>query len=269
MFCANGAGGDHLQPLKPGQTTITVADPRATTPAEAAILGAQLLAEAERQNIRRLLRADQQHDRIVAWSLVRLGLSQAFQVSPSEWVFSRREDQRPFVLAPRGLPPFQFSLAHTRGLIALLVTSAALGGVDIEHMERTDDLALVAPKICAASELAALDRLSGGAWKERFFELWTLKEAYAKARGAETVPRWSEVAFEINAHQAATVQLAPGVADTSVGWQFWRQRITAEHMLAAAVRGGAASETCALQRVRIGLREQMAWLETLGESTLF
>ena len=187
MFCPERAGGDHLQRLKPGQTIITVADPHATTPAEAASLRGQLLADEERQNIRRLLRPEQRHERIVAWSLVRLGLSQLFPIPPAEWVFSRRDNQRPFVLAPPGLPPFQFSLSHTRGLIALLVTSAALGGVDVERMERTNDLPSVAPKICAASELAALNLLAGDAWTERFFELWTLKEAYAKARGAEAV----------------------------------------------------------------------------------
>ena len=267
MLRADGAGGDHLQHLKPGQTIIAVADPGATSAAEAAVLRTQLLAKAEWQSIRRFVGSELQHDRVVAWSLVRLGLSQAFPVRPNEWVFSRREDQRPFVLAPRGLPPFQFSLSHTSGLIALLVTSAAQGGVDAERMERTEDLPLVASNICAPSELAALKLLSGAAWQERFFEFWTLKEAYAKARGPGPSLRWSDVAFEIEARRRVKVRFASEVAGQPAGWQFWRHRIRTGHMLAVALRGDPGDAGIALQPVTVRAGEQNAWLEMLGGSS--
>ena len=149
----------------------------------------------------------------------------------------------------------------------MLVTSATHGGVDVERMERTNDLPLVASKICVPIELKSLNRLSGEAWKERFFQLWTLKEAYAKARAPGPPLNWQDVAFEMDAQDKATVRFAPQVADHPAGWKFWLHRITAEHMLAAAVGDGAASEPSELiiQSVKIRAEKSHSWMETLGE----
>jgi 4'-phosphopantetheinyl transferase len=266
---ADGTGRDCLRSLKEGQAIVAVAVPGETTDAEALIMREQLLTGEERESVERLMGFEQQHDRVVARSLVRLGLSHAFPVPPQDWIFSTTEHQKPLVVAPQGWPPVHFSLSHTRGLVALLVTQAANGGVDVERMELTNDLPLVALKICAASELEAINRFSGDAWKERFFELWTLKEAYAKARGLGHSLRWREIAFEIDAHHNVTVQFAPEIGDDPKGWQFWLRRLSPEYMLAAAVRDGSGftSFELTLQSVRIRATEQNTWLEPLDEST--
>ena len=92
--------------------------------------------------------------------MVRLGLSAGFAVEARTWRFERDDKEKPFVVAPGGLPPSEFSLSHTRGLVALLVTSAAQAGVDVEHIGRTNDLALVATGICAPTELESLNRFA-------------------------------------------------------------------------------------------------------------
>jgi len=245
--------------LNEAQTVIAVADPRETTEEEGSILREQLLTAEERESVGRLLGWEQQHERVIARSLVRLGLSSCFAVAPNEWNFLRDKYQKPFVSAPEGLPPFQFSLSHTRGLVALLITPAANGGVDVEQMERTNDLPLVATRICAASELESLNRLSGDAWKERFFELWTLKEAYAKARGLGLSLPWHDIAFNIDADRTVSVRFGSRIEDTTTDWQFWLNRITPTHIMSAAVRGGC---DLIVRRVRVQAADGNFRLET-------
>ena len=134
------------------------------------------------------------------------------------------------MISPRNMPPFQFSLSHTRGLVALLVSFASQAGVDVEHLERTNDLKLVAQRVCSRRELESLDQLTGEKWRQRFFQLWTLKEAYAKARGLGLGLPLQSISFEIDAHDKV-------IAADESDWQFHLARVASNHMLAAAVRG--------------------------------
>ena len=126
------------------------------------------------------------------------------------------------------VPRFEFSLSHTHGLVALIVAYADHVGIDVEFMERTNDLERVAQRVCSRSELESLGQFSGEAWKKRFFELWTLKEAYAKARGLGLALPLQRVSFAIDREENVVSQEAPD-------WQFYLKRLPTNHMLAAAV----------------------------------
>ena len=55
--------------------------------------------------------------------------------------------------------------------------------MDVECIDRVVDIAGIAARFFSAGETAQLLALDGAARRSRFFELWTLKEALAKARG--------------------------------------------------------------------------------------
>ena len=247
-----------------GDATIFLADPGDTTPDEGSILAEQILTADERQRTHRFVRREDRHDRLVARALVRLGLSSRFDVEPAAWRFDSDQRQKPFVSDPGDLPPFQFSLSHTRGLIALLVTSATHAGVDVEHIERTNDLALVASRVCATAELESLNRLAPGAWRERFFQLWTLKEAYAKARGLGITLPLNCIAFFIDGDDVHA-HFAEDIDDDPAAWQFRVRRISDQHVLASALsRDSAQSLELKLQRVRVAVADGKAALEPIG-----
>lgn len=233
------------------EATIFLADPGETTPAEASLLAEQILTDDERQRAARFVTQQDRHDQLVSRALVRLGLSACFTVPPHAWRFERDAKQRPFVTAPAGLPRFQFSLSHTAGLIALLVTSAERAGLDVEHTARTNDLALVATRVCSPTELESLNRLASDAWRERFFQLWTLKEAYAKARGLGIGLPLNRIAFSLRADDAVAVQFSSEIGDDPAAWQFHLRRVTSQHLLAAAIDRDGAREL-KLQRLRVG-----------------
>lgn len=249
--------------MQADQTIILLAVPDETTVDEASLLAAQLLSPDERERAARFVRREDRHDQIVTRSLVRLGLSSCFSVAATAWRFDRDERHKPFVTAPTGLPPFQFSLSHTRGLIALLVTSAAQAGVDLEHVERANDLPLVATRICAPTELESLNRIAGEQWRERFFQLWTLKEAYAKARGLGLSLPLRSVAFDITTDGKVAAHFGDKVGDDPAPWQFAVRRPTEHHVVAAAMRMERQVRfEIVLKPVRVGVLDGHAALQS-------
>jgi 4'-phosphopantetheinyl transferase len=241
--------------LRENQARIVFASPRETTEGEVAVLE-QIFCEEER--VRRYARADDRHDHIVARSLLRLGLSFCFKVDPAEWRFDRDERQKPFVVSPAGLPSFQFSLSHTRDLVALLIARAPQAGLDVEYLQRTNDLPLVAKRVCDAEELRSLDQLDGDEWRNRFFQLWTLKEAYSKARGAGLSLPFEDIAFKIDSHGGISAHFAAELNDDPSAWKFWLRQPTASHIMAVAVKGTAHLD---MRKVRVAAVDGKSRLE--------
>ena len=96
---------------------------------------------------------------------------------------SRNVHGRPEILdRPAGVPDLRFNLSHTDGLIACAVTIGREVGVDVEHVGRrlTHD---IAGRFFAPREVADLKSLPVAEQPRVFFDYWTLKEAYIKARG--------------------------------------------------------------------------------------
>ena len=76
-----------------------------------------------------------------------------------------------------------FSLSHTRGFVACCFARELEVGVDVESVERTNDWRHLLDRVTSAAEAAHLEALPAAARQQRFYELWTLKEAWAKAIG--------------------------------------------------------------------------------------
>jgi len=85
-------------------------------------------------------------------------------------------EQITFRLTYRGKPSverLEFSLSHS-GAYALIATSAAPVGVDIERVRMDIDWAAIGRRFLHAPDLAS---------EAEFFSLWTEREAYVKATG--------------------------------------------------------------------------------------
>lgn len=184
-----------------------------------------------------------------AQSLARFALSRHFRVAAHEWRFARDALGRPFIAWPRLEPAPHFSLSHTRGMLACLVSLTAAAAVDVEHIVHTDDLTHVADAVLARREREALGHLAGTQWTERFFDYWTLKEAYAKARGEGLGLPLGDIGFELDGPGAARVRFGPGVDDDPAAWRFWRSRLEPRHALAVAARQAfSLSHTALMER---------------------
>ena len=197
---------------------------------------ADILHADERNEARRFHRAADRHRFVTGRALLRLALSHHFPVAAGDWRFARDQHGKPFIATPEISPPVRFNISHTEGLVACLITLSARAGVDVEKVEPHQDLELVAKRVLSAAEQSALSALSGKDWTARFFDYWTLKEAYAKARGLGLALTLSDVGFELEPDGAVHARFAAALNDDPSAWVFWRGRLAPEHAISVAAK---------------------------------
>jgi len=117
--------------------------------------------------------------------LQRLAVAHYARIPPdamADMRFSSEPGRRPVLLAPAQATALCFSAANTRGMVACAVSGAGLVGMDVEELGKE-----LAPELvehcCTAAEREELWRLPEHERRKAFFQLWTLKESYLKARG--------------------------------------------------------------------------------------
>jgi 4'-phosphopantetheinyl transferase len=199
-----------------------------------------LLTPEERQKETRFYFARDQHRYLITRALVRTVLSRYAAVRPHEWRFTPDQYGRPQIVNDDCTArQISFNLSHTDRLVVLGVTSERALGVDTEHVRaRRADLQ-VAEHFFAAAEVAQLRATPAESQHGRFFEYWTLKESYIKARGLGLSLPLKQFAFDLS--QPGTVQIrfhAP-LSDEPSRWIFWQLQIGADHCVAICAERAA------------------------------
>jgi 4'-phosphopantetheinyl transferase len=179
---------------------------------------------------------------LVAHSLVRRMLSRITGAAPHALAFVPGEHGRPEIVSPDPATAFRFNLSHTHGLVACAVTRAADIGVDVEYVERKVELMNVATHVFSPREVDGLAALSGGEQRERFFELWTLKEAYIKAIGKGLSAPLRSITFEPERPDPVPVHFEAEVEDDHARWCLRRFQVGPMHRLALALAADRDAE---------------------------
>ena len=138
----------------------------------------------------------------------------------------------------------RFNLSHTTGLAALAIVRQHDIGVDVEHSERRTVGIDLAERYFAPAEVAQLHALDEAQRQQAFFEFWTLKEAYIKARGLGLALPLD--AFAYTRGPRTTIAFSEPIADDPHAWQFVQLRPGPVHHLAAAVHRPAAADLTAV-----------------------
>lgn len=194
-----------------------------------------LLSTDEMARSERFHFAEGRRQFLAARGLLRTTLSQYCPyIAPADWHFGVNEWGRPHIKG-RGSGRLDFNLSHTKGCVALAVCRAGSPGIDVEWVERLNDLDDIAGRFFAPGEAATLLALPAEARRRRFFELWTLKEAYIKARGMGLSIALDSFEIGFPSTGAPTIEFAPGVQDDAARWRFWLPEIGEDHRLALAV----------------------------------
>ena len=165
-----------------------------------------LLTTEERARNQRFRQERHRHQDLVTRALVRHVLSQyATDLHPAEWIFSENHHGKPAIAGPAGAPRLSFNLSHTDGMLLCGVTQHHPVGVDVERIDRKTDVGAIADRFFSESEVNALLTLPEHAQTQRFFDYWTLKEAYIKARGLGLALPLGDFSFAILDAPAASV----------------------------------------------------------------
>jgi 4'-phosphopantetheinyl transferase len=169
---------------------------------------------------------------LVAHALLRRMLGRVTGILAESLEFAAGEHGRPEISGPDSARGYRFNLSHTHGLVACGVSRGTDIGVDVEHCERRVELMGVAKHVFSETEVAGLAALSGGAQRARFFDLWTLKEAYIKAIGKGLSAPLRAITFDPTQPDPVPVRFGPEVEDDHARWCLRRFVVGREHRLA-------------------------------------
>jgi 4'-phosphopantetheinyl transferase len=208
-----------------------------------------LLTDDEHARMMRLVFDRDRRRFLLTRALVRTTLSRYCAIAPADWRFIANVHGRPEILdRPAGVPDLRFNLSHTEGLIACAVTIGREVGVDVEHVGRrlTHD---IAARFFAPREVADLHRLPLAEQARVFFDYWTLKEAYIKARGFGLALPLGDFAFTLNPPAPPRITFEPALQDDPDTWQFMQDWPTPQHRLGLAVRRDGADLPARIREV--------------------
>jgi 4'-phosphopantetheinyl transferase len=172
-------------------------------------------------------------------ALVRIALSRYHPVAPEAWRFELNSYGKPAVYPDCGL---RFNLSNSAELVVCLIARGAEVGVDAEPYERAGKIADLGPEVFSPLELAQLEALRGRERWDRALSLWTLKEAYIKARGMGLTVPLNKLSFLFGGADGIRLQLDPYLC-AEPGRNWWCSLVDhAGHRIALMTDGAASPE---------------------------
>lgn len=193
----------------------------------------ELLSEEEALRHSRFRFENKRDEFLVTRALERDVLASYLGRDPKDLAFTRTVEGKPqLASAESGI---WFNLSNTRGLVACAVARAKELGVDVENTAAREANLDVARRYFSEAECRALEARPPEERPARFFQYWTLKEAYLKARGLGLSYPLDAFTLEI-APDSAVIHFTSGADDTPQGWQFFHLRPTEVHQLAVGLR---------------------------------
>ena len=199
--------------------------------------GLALLSTEEMARYKRFLVPVPAQTFLAARILVRSVLSLYYPLDPAAWRFESNPWGRPYIANPEAPPGLVFNLSHKPGLVTCLAGMGRDLGVDVEDCSANRTYLIeIASRFFSPSEASGLLELPEAMRPQRFFELWTLKEAYIKARGRGLSLGLSHFSFAIGEQIPPMVHFDEGFDDDPQSWDFRFFRPDERHLIATAVR---------------------------------
>lgn len=209
-----------------------------------------LLSDAEKKQEPRFYFARDRRRYLVTRALVRTVLSRYVSVDPAEWSFGANAYGRPEIVNAEARDTgLSFNLSHTHSMIVLAVTRGREIGVDVENVRAREVSIDIADRYFAPAEVAVLNEVPAAEQQYRFFEYWTFKEAYIKARGMGLSLPLDKFSFHYADDRAVGIAIDPSLADDAARWQFWQFQPSPEYLVAlCAERVGARSPSLVVRQ---------------------
>lgn len=182
------------------------------------------------------------HHFLVSRGVMRTMLSRYLRVRPEALRFSKNRYGRPEIDGLGGACPLRFNLSHTDGLIACAVAWGCDIGVDVEDMQRRVDITKIADRFFTPGERRELHAMAPGKQRRRFFDYWTLKESYIKARGMGLSIPLDRCGFHLSDTERISVSFDARLKESPAQWRFWTFSPDPHHRAALAVHWRLATE---------------------------
>ncbi len=170
------------RPLANHAVEVWLADPDQVS-ADLSAAHEGLLDAEERRRLVHLRTAKARAEFLTGRVLMRTVLSlYAPAIQPKAWRFAMNDHGRPEIAGNNSQRLF-FNMSHTQGLVALAVGRWRDIGIDVERLDRIAEGATISESWFTPAEVSFIAAGDTASFAKRFVAIWTLKEAYCKARG--------------------------------------------------------------------------------------
>jgi 4'-phosphopantetheinyl transferase len=177
----------------------------------------RLLSEEELARWRRFKFDRHGREYLATHALARTVLSEYRDCPPESWRFQLNAHGKPSIDPECGL---RFNLSNSLGLVVCLVSEGAEVGVDVEPCARAESIIEVAQRMFSPVEFSQLEALREDHRPERALHLWTLKEAYIKARGMGLALPLNKFSFVFAGEKEVQLEIDPSLGDEPRRWRF-------------------------------------------------
>jgi 4'-phosphopantetheinyl transferase len=193
----------------------------------------RLLNAEEVRRAQRFLRAQDRRRYLITRALVRTVLSRYAGVPPRQLSFTENPHGKPALVGtdPRIDGP-AFNLSHCEGVIVLALAHRRALGVDVEKTAAQPAPVHIAERYFATEEAAQLRALPGEMQQQRFYEYWTLKEAYIKACGKGLSIPLDRFGFRFDTGQGVNMWMQPELGDYPSRWSYWQIGVAPDYLIA-------------------------------------
>lgn len=175
-----------------------------------------LLAPDELQKATRFYFAKDKNAYIAARGLLRKLLASYLNRDPAALHFDYNTFGKPFLPPPTELT---FNLSHSFELVLYAVGRNVVLGVDIEHIRPVNEFWDIARGYFSKNEVAMLQTVPEGQQLEAFYNCWTRKEAFIKAKGEGLSMPLNQFDVTLIPGEPARLLETRGTPDEAGQWQ--------------------------------------------------
>ncbi|MBF0118094.1 MAG: 4'-phosphopantetheinyl transferase superfamily protein [Desulfobacterales bacterium] len=190
----------------------------------------KLMTEEERIQHKKFHFPKHRHQYLVSRALMRTILSQYTNIKPEDLSFIKNKYGKPEISQD-----IRFNLSHTDDLIALGIVLKQDIGVDVENINRQGNFLEISDRFFSKIEVQNLNNLPLEKRLIRFFDYWTLKESYIKAKGMGLSIPLEQFSFHISENMTIQISFDKILTDNPSNWKFWLMSPSQIHKLAVAI----------------------------------
>jgi 4'-phosphopantetheinyl transferase len=213
-------------------------------PAEDVASLESLLAPDERALGQRMRRERDRARFVVARGRLRAVLGRYSQQAPAALGFAYGAFGKPRLDPPGDAAGLAFNVSHAYGLALIAVTAGREVGVDLERVRGDVDASTIAAQFFSAPERAFIAERAAAGDVEAFFQLWTAREAFVKARGEGLSLPFDAFRVSVSADGQALTLEVPGHPDAAARWSLVPLAPAVGFRAALAVEGPVGRLDC-------------------------
>ncbi len=197
----------------------------------------ELLDESEIIRAQRFLFSEHRQRFLLTRGLIRNVLSSyVTTIRPQSWVFENNQYGRPAIVKPQLSRTLHFTISHSRDIVAIAVAAVAEVGVDAEVRKSERPLYKIAKRFFSEQEYADLRSLTPALQEQRFYDLWSLKEAYIKACGMGLAIPLRQFSFNLDEEGSIAISFDAQRNDNPALWEFWQFQVWNHATIALALK---------------------------------